>query len=185
MTSFIDAYNKVDRLIEERYGIRSTIGDVLDPNTGDFDGESIKVDHTLNAEQALFVLLHLFGHTVQWCTSEEFRDLGQQTVNRATPEQLAKIEVYERDATRYAIQLMHEAGVHDLDQWASDWWLADWECLKAFYTTGAALDQNEVANHVRANSTPPLEPLAIPPFEPRRYVSRWAFAFETVTDQKP
>ena len=65
-----------------------------------------------------------------------------------------------------------------VDQWASDWWLADWECLKAFYTTGATLDQNEVGNHVRANSTPPLKPLAIPPFEPKCYVSRWAFAFE-------
>src|ERR1051325_7308012 len=122
MTPFIEAYNIVDKVIETRYGLISTIGDVLDPNTGDFDGSRIQVDYTLNAEQALFVLLHLFGHTVQWNTCEEFRNLGQQTVDHATPEQLAKIEIYERDATRYAIQLLHECDIHDLDQWASDWW---------------------------------------------------------------
>ena len=178
MTSFIDAYNIVDKHIQERYGLRSTIGDVLDPNTGDFDGQSIQIDYTLDAEQALFVLLHLFGHTVQWDTSAEFRDLGQQTVSRATPEQLARIEIYERDATRLAIQLLHECGITDLDQWASDWWHADWHCLQAFYTEGVKLDQKEVAKRVKANSTPPLTPLEIPPFTTAKYVSRWAFSFD-------
>jgi hypothetical protein len=178
MTAFIQAYNVVDKLLEDRYGIRSSIGDVLDPNTGDFDGGSIQVDYSLDAEQALFVLLHLFGHTVQWNTSEQYRELGQQAVNGATPEQLERIEIYERDATRLAIQLLHECGIMDLDQWASDWWYADWQCLKSFYTGGVRLNQREVAAKVKAKSTPPLKPMEIPPFTPAKYVSRWAFSFD-------
>ena len=42
----------------------NALGDVLDPNTGDFDGMSIKVDYDQDLETALFVLIHLFGHTV-------------------------------------------------------------------------------------------------------------------------
>jgi hypothetical protein len=63
-TDFQDAFNRVELLIERRYGIPVSISDVLDPNTGDFDGVSIKIDYDQDLEIALFVLVHLFGHTV-------------------------------------------------------------------------------------------------------------------------
>ena len=44
MTPFKDAYDRVEREIEGRYGIPVAISDVLDPNTGDFDGMKIDVD---------------------------------------------------------------------------------------------------------------------------------------------
>jgi hypothetical protein len=175
MTSFKEAYNKVDQYVEERYKIVSTIGDVIDPNTGDFDGSKIMVDYTLDAEQALFVLGHLFGHTVQWDTNEDFRKLGQETVKGATPEQLEKIFIYEQDATSYFIQLLHECNIYDLDQWATDFWYADWCALKAFYTEGTIIDQCKVRDNIRHNSFPVLRSLPIPEFTPTRYESRWSF----------
>jgi hypothetical protein len=63
-TDFQDAYNRVALRIDKRYGIPVSISDVIDPNTGDFDGASIKVDYDQELEVALFVLVHLFGHTV-------------------------------------------------------------------------------------------------------------------------
>lgn len=64
ITDFQEAFNRVELQIEKHYGIPVSISDVLDPNTGDFDGMSIKVDYDQDLETALFVLIHLFGHTV-------------------------------------------------------------------------------------------------------------------------
>jgi hypothetical protein len=172
---FIEAYAIVDKYVEERYRVVSTITDVLDPNTGDFDGRWIKVDYTLDAEQSLFVLLHLFGHTVQWNVSEEFRRLGQETVNSATDEQLSMIQVYEKQATQYSVQLLHECGIFDLDQWITDWWTADWKWLSHFYKTGEKLDQNDVKSWIVPGTVEKLTPIAIPEFDPQTFVSRWAF----------
>ena len=73
-------FNQVEKLIESRYGIPVRVGDVYDPFTGDLDGEQIQIDHDIDAEEALFILVHLFGHTVQWSLSERGRTLGIQRV---------------------------------------------------------------------------------------------------------
>lgn len=171
-SDFQDAYNRVCSRIEERYGIEVTISDVLDPNTGDFDGERISIDYDQDLEIAFFVLVHLFGHTVQWNVSEEFRTLGRDTTPGKSDEQLARIFEYERDATRYSLALMHEVGLLDLDQWITDWWRADWTFLSHFYRTGEKLD---VKTLLRPGDGDALTPLAIPDFQPHRWVSRWAF----------
>ena len=89
-----------------------------------------------------------------------------------TPEQLAKIRVYERDATRYAVTLLRETGVTDLDGWLSDLWLADWRYLEHYYRTGEKLDFRSL---VRGGGSERLTPLPIPHFRPHRWVSRWSF----------
>jgi hypothetical protein len=172
VTDFQDAYNRVCDRIEKRYGIEVTISDVLDPNTGDFDGATIKLDYDQDLDMALFVLAHLFGHTVQWNVSEEFRALGRETSPGKTEEELARILVYERDATRYSLTLLHESGVEDLDQWVSDWWRADWDFLSHFYRTGERLDPKKL---LRPGGGPALAPLPIPDFQPHHWVSRWSF----------
>ena len=172
MTDFKDAYNRVCRHVEVRYGIEVTISDVLDPNTGDFDGATIKLDYDQDLDMALFVLAHLFGHTVQWNISEEFRALGRETSPGKTDEELARIFDYERDATRYSLTLLHEAGVLDLDQWISDWWRADWAFLSHFYRTGERRDPRAL---LRPGAEEPLMPLPIPEFQPHHWVSRWSF----------
>ena len=86
MTDFKEAYDAVEKLIEDRYKIPVYISDVLDPNTGDFDGVRIMIDYANDLEMAFFVLIHLFGHTVQWNLSEEFRIIGQEITHESREE---------------------------------------------------------------------------------------------------
>lgn len=172
MTSFKEAYDKVERRIEDRYGIPVSISDVLDPNTGDFDGVKILVDYDQDMETAFFVLVHLFGHTVQWNISEDYRKLGIDVTPGKSEEQLRSFYTYEKGATRYAIKLMHEAGVHDLDRWVSDWWHADWKYLEHFYRTGEKLDFKSL---IHPGEGELLTEMEIPKFTPQKWVSRWSF----------
>ncbi len=172
MTTFRDAYARVEKHVEDRYGLPVSISDVLDPNTGDFDGMTIAVDFDQELDSALFVLVHLFGHTVQWNLSEEYRRLGADLAIGKGEEELRKIRVYERDATRYSLQLLHDVGVHDLDRWVSDWWHADYRYLEHYYRTGEKLDFRSL---LRPGEGELLTPLPIPPFTPQRWISRWSF----------
>jgi len=172
MTTFEDAYRRADRWIEERYGIAVTVGDVLDPNTGDFNGLEIKLDYAQSLESALFVLIHLFGHTVQWNVSEEFRRIGADLSFPKPESEMPRIRDYERNAARYSLALLREVGVDDLDRWVSDWWNADWKYLAHFYRTGQKL---EFASLIEPGAGELLTPLAIPEFTPARWMSRWAF----------
>jgi hypothetical protein len=164
-------YNRVVPLVEKRYGIEVTISDVVDPNTGDFDGRQILIDYDQDLEVALFVLVHLFGHTVQWNVSEAWRDLGLNVAVGKTKEEMAAITEYEQGATRLGIALLHEAGVRDMDGWASDWWRADFEYLLHYYATGEKLDVRGLLK--RGGEA--LAPLSIPAFTPQKYASRWSF----------
>ena len=73
------------------------------------------------------------------------------------------------EACRYSMQLFHEAGVLDLDQWLSDYSSCDFAYLKHFYTTGEKL----LFKHFWVNGSPLLQPKPIPPFHPTKWVSRW------------
>ena len=172
VTDFKKAYDLVERRIEERYEIPVMISDVLDPNTGDFDGTRIQVDFDQDLETAFFVLVHLFGHTVQWNTSEEYRRIGTDLSIGKGEKELAAIYEYERGATRYSLQLMYEVGVKDLDRWLSDWWHADWVYLKHLYQTGEKLKFKEL---LKPGIGDLLTPLAIPEFVPQKWISRWSF----------
>lgn len=169
---FQDAFNRVERYIEARYGIPVSISDVIDPNSGDFDGASIKVDYDQDLEVALFVLIHLFGHTVQWNLSDTLRSLGLDSTPGKSEEELGQIFHYERDATRYSLALLHAVGVTHLDRWVTDWWYADWDYLQHFYRTGEKL---EVRKLLKPGVGETLTPLDIPPFSPQRWISRWSF----------
>jgi hypothetical protein len=164
-------YNRVVPIVEGKYGIEVTISDVVDPNTGDFDGERILLDYDQDLEVALFVLVHLFGHTVQWNVSEKWRSLGLNVAKGKTEEEMRDIHEYEQGATRLGVQLLHEAGVADMDGWASDWWRADFEYLVHFYNTGEKLDVRSLLK--RGGEA--LSPLPIPRFTPQKFGSRWSF----------
>jgi len=166
-----NAYDRVEKHIEDRYGIPVMISDVISPNTGDFNGVEIKLDYDQELDSAFFVLVHLFGHTVQWNISAEYRRLGYNVEPGRSEEELRLIYDYEKDASRISLSLMHECGITDLDQWLSDWWAADWRYLQHFYRTSERLN-------FRSLITPGAElltPLPIPPFRPHKWVSRWAF----------
>lgn len=162
-------WNRVERAIEDRWGIPVRITDVPNPFTGDLDGAEITVDHDVDIEDALFILIHLFGHTVQWNVSPRSREIAVARPAEWTPEAIAQVEEYERDACRLSLQLLHELGVHDLDQWVSDFAACDLAYLLHFYRTG---ERGDFRSFWRAGA-PLLTPLAIPEFHPEAWISRW------------
>ena len=164
---FAEVFDRVERLIEDRWGIPVRIRDVPAPFTGDLDGAEIHVDHDLTAEDALFILVHLFGHTVQWNVSEEARAIG--TYRGPWDEAaLARVRRYEEDACRLSMQLFHDAGVRDLDQWLSDFAAADYAYLEHLYTTG---EKVPFRTFWRAGCER-LTPMPIPDFQPTRWLTR-------------
>jgi len=165
---FREVFNLVEAHIERRYGLPVVITDVPDPFTGDLDGASILVDYDLDAENALFILVHLFGHTVQWNTSEAERALGLLDVKDPSEELLTSLARYEETAARYSLQLFHETGVRDMDQWLADFAACDVAYLIHFYRTR----EKRAFREFWKDGTPLLTPLPIPPFRPTKWVTR-------------
>jgi hypothetical protein len=169
MPRFREIFDIVEAYVEHRWGIPIVVRDVPSPFTGDLDGAEIHVDYDLEAEDALFILAHLFGHTVQWNTSAEARRLGAIQGSGHPPEVVEQLVSYEREACRYSLQLLHAAGIRDLDQWLADFAACDLAYLTEFYRTG----QKAGFRSFWRSGQPLLEPLPIPDFRPTRWVSRW------------
>lgn len=165
---FTAAFSTVERMIEGRWGIPVVIGDVQNPFTGDLDGAEIRVDFDLDAEDALFIVVHLFGHTVQWNTAPEARAIAIHP-GPWDAEHLALLRDYETTACRYSLQLFHDAGIHDLDQWLSDFSACDYAYLEHFYQTGEKVPFRTLWKH----GTALLAPLAVPSFTPAKWWNRW------------
>jgi hypothetical protein len=75
---------------------------------------------------------------------------------------------YERDASSYALSMLHEAGITELDQWLSDYTAADMAYLGHYYRTG---EKKEFSTFWR-DSTPRIEARPVPPFTPTRRAHR-------------
>jgi hypothetical protein len=165
---FREVFNRLEAYIENRYAIPVVIRDVTDPFTGDLDGERIEVDYDQSCEDALFIVVHLFGHTVQWNTDPRARVIGTAPVKNPDEEFLAELRDYEAKACAYSLQLFHDAGVFDLDQWTADFAACDSAYLMHYYRTGEKLP---FRNFWR-EGMPLVTPLPIPEFQPARWVSR-------------
>jgi len=165
---FAEAFNQIESYIERRYDLPVVIRDVTDPFTGDLDGAHIEVDYDQSVEDALFIIAHLFGHTVQWNTDPRARELGTAVVKNPTEEFLAELRDYEQLACRYSLQLFHDAGIRDLDQWVADFAACDSAYLMHFYRTG---EKRPFRTFWERGMTV-IAPLPIPEFNPTRWVSR-------------
>lgn len=166
---FYEAFNRLERHVEDRYGIPVVLTDVPNPFTGDLDGEEIRIDYENDPEEALFILVHLFGHTVQWNSSDRAREIGLLAVSEPTEELLAELAQYERDAARYSMALVHEAAIEGLDQWLSDFAACDVDYLLHFYRTG----ERHPFRSFWKDGAPVITPLPVPEFHPTRWRSRW------------
>src|SRR5947209_15729034 len=165
-----EAFRRCRDAVEKR-SVRVYIGDVTDPNTGTFDGSEIGIDWANDLDMSLFVLVHLFGHTVQWNTVASYRTIDQRVKPGAPPEVIEEARLYEQNASRLGLALLHDAGIRDRDQWISDWWGSDWKYLSTYYATGKLPPWTECRSTGHAR----IEPLAIPAFTPRRFYTRYAF----------
>jgi hypothetical protein len=168
ITVLRDACSAVAKHLHARYGVSVEVASIELPLKGDLDGSRILVgDHNTDEEQ-LFLVAHLFGHTVQWNVSAELRRLGMTMPVKPTNDQLDALEAYEREACRYSQQALHEAGVSGLDQWLADHSACDLAFLRHLYTTG----ERRAFREFWIPSQPLIEPLAIPPFMPTRWRRR-------------
>src|SRR5882757_1079498 len=98
MIPFADYCLRVEQHIEKVYGIRIVTRDIPDPLTGDLNGAEIHIDFAITPEQRLFLLAHLFGHTVQWNTNPEAYELGRQYQPPVDERLFPTILAYEREA---------------------------------------------------------------------------------------
>jgi hypothetical protein len=163
-----EVFNILERYIEDRWGIPVIIRDVPSPFTGDLDGAEIHVDYEEDIEGAVFIIAHLFGHTVQWNTCADARKIGSVIAQDPSEEQIQRLVEYEQQGCRYSMQLLHDAGIHDLDQWLSDFAACDLGYLTHFYRTG----EKKPFRAFWRDDQPIMEPLEIPEFHPTRWFAR-------------
>jgi hypothetical protein len=167
-TKYREVFDRSVARIENTYGLKAILTEIPAPYTADTDGASIFIDPRLGAEETLFAAVHLFGHAVEWNTSETDRALGVLEVREPTEALLATLLEYERRAARYSLQLLHETGVRDLDQWLSDYAACDSAYLFHFYRTG----EKREFRSFWLDGAELLVPLPIPDFRPTKWISR-------------
>jgi hypothetical protein len=154
-----------------KYGFAIEYRDLELPRTGIFDGLRISIDPDVDFEMQCFILLHLFGHSVQWTAPSladkltSLKDTSDKTVFMRT------LHAYEYQAARFGMQLMREIGVNDLDQWYSDFVGTDWHYVEKYYETDTIPPWGECVVH----NQPIVEPQPIPPIELRQVEVRYAF----------
>jgi hypothetical protein len=159
---------RVQDHLECDYGIRVITRDIPDPLTGDLNGEEIDIDQAVTPEQRLFLLGHLFGHTVQWNVDTGAYDLGRQYKPPVDESLLPAVLAYEGEAARYGLAMFHHLGITDVDEWFSQYTAADQAYLLHFYRTGEKGDfQTFWPDHA-----PLVQPKPIPQFTPRKRIFR-------------
>ncbi len=168
MLPFAEYCAQVEDHLRRRYGIPVVTRDIPDPLTGDLDGAEIHIDCAVTFEQRLFLLGHLFGHTVQWNTDSRAFEIGKPQRPPVAEDLLPELLEYEREAACYGLTMFHEIGIHDADQWYCDYTACDRAYLFHYYRTGEKRDSLSFWEA----GTPILEAKAIPPFTPLRRVFR-------------
>jgi hypothetical protein len=163
MIPFAEYSARVERHIEKAYGVRVVTRDVPDPLTGDLNGAEIHVDYAVTAEQRLFLLAHLFGHTVQWNLSPGAFELGRPQAPPVSEACLPALMDYEREAAGYGLGLLHEIGITDADQWFTDYAACDAAYLRHYYVSG---EKREFLSFWQ-EGTARLQPQPVPRFTPQ------------------
>jgi hypothetical protein len=154
-----------------KYGFAVEYRDLEPPRTGIFDGLRIVIDPDVEFEMQCFVLLHLFGHSVQWVAPSLEHKLAPLQ-NTADKERfLDVLHAYELEAALYGLQLLHEAGIRDLDPWYSDFVETDWRYVERFYREDRIPPWEECV----VRSCPLIAPAPIPPLRHRQVEVRFAF----------
>jgi len=164
-----DEYSaRAQKHLETFYGIRVVTRDIPDPLTGDLDGAEIHIDYAVTPEQRLFLLAHLFGHTIQWNVNAASFELGRRYQPPVNEDLIPAIIAYEREAACYGLAMLHQIGITDIDQWFCDYTACDQAYLLHFYRTGEKRDFRSFW----ANRAPLIEARPIPCFTPTRRVFR-------------
>src|SRR6187397_2953301 len=154
-----------------KYGFAIEYRDLEPPRTGIFDGLRIVIDPDVGFEMQCFLLLHLFGHSVQWVApslEHKLEDL-QNTQDRSKFMQV--LHAYELEAAGLGLQLLHELGVTHLDQWYADFVATDWRYVERYYETDHIPPWEECV----VSGGALIQPISIPPLHHRQVQVRFAF----------
>jgi hypothetical protein len=145
--------------------------DLEPPRTGIFDGLTIVIDPDVDFEMQCFVLLHLFGHSIQWVApSLAFKlDALQNTTDKERFLQV--LRDYEYEAAGFALALLHELEVFDMDAWFSDFVATDWRYVERYYREDGIPPWDECV----ISGASPIRPVPIPPLVHRQVQVRFAF----------
>jgi hypothetical protein len=166
---FSDYCTRVQEHVERYYGIPVVTRDIPEPLTGDLDGAEIHIDYAVTPEQRLFLLGHLFGHTVQWNVDPRAFEIGGKPQKPPVDgDLLPELLEYEREAAAYGLDMFHQIGVTRADQWYCDYTACDRAYLFHYYHTG---EKRESMSFWRDN-TPLIQPKPVPPFTPIKRVFR-------------
>jgi hypothetical protein len=165
---FEDYSARVQQQLAQHYGIQVVTRDIPDPLTGDLDGVDIHIDHAVTAEQRLFLVAHLFGHTVQWNVDPAAFEIGRQYRPPVNEDLIPAIISYEREAACYGLAMLHQMAITDIDEWFSNYTACDQAYLLHFYRTGEKRDFRSFW----AGNAPPITPRPIPRFTPTRRAFR-------------
>ena len=154
-----------------KYGFQIQYQDLQEPRTGTFNGRVITIDPDVGFEMQCFILLHLFGHSVQWVAPslEGTLDDLQSTKNR--DHFLQALRDYEFQAAQFGMYLLHEVGVTDLDQWYSDFVETDWRYVRHYYVEGSIPDWASC----KTTGCEIISPVPIPELKHREVAVRFAF----------
>ena len=166
----VDLWRRVSSAIV-KYGFVIEYRDLEPPRTGIFDGLRITIDPDVGFEMQCFLLLHLFGHSVQWVAPSLEHKLGDLQNTSDRPRFMQVLHDYEFEAARFGMQLMRERGITSLDQWYSDFVATDWRYVERFYETDRIPPWAECI----ATGAELIQPAVIPPLTLRRVEVRFAF----------
>jgi hypothetical protein len=145
--------------------------DLEPPRTGIFDGLRIVIDPDVDFEMQCFVLLHLFGHSVQWVAPTLAPKLESVLHNDDKAAFIRALRAYEYEAAQFGMRLLHDCSIHDLDQWYSDFVATDWRYVERYYEEGKIPPWEECL----VAGAPLIRPVAIPPLAQRLVEVRYAF----------
>src|SRR5947209_15812522 len=141
------------------------------PKTGIFDGLRIVIDPDVGFEMQCFLLLHLFGHSVQWVAPSLEHKLADLQHTEDRDHFMQVLHAYELEAAGFGMQLMHQVGVMTLDQWFSDFVETDWRYVERYYQTGQIPPWHECI----ASACKVVVPQPIPELKHREVQVRFAF----------
>ena len=154
-----------------KHGFVIEYRDLEPPRTGIFDGLRITIDPDVGFEMQCFLLLHLFGHSVQWVAPSLAHTVVELQTTSDRARFLQVLRDYEFEAAQFGMQLMHDRGVTRLDQWYSDFVETDWRYVERFYQTDRIPGWTECI----VSGCPLIQPAPIPPLSLRPVEVRFAF----------
>lgn len=166
-SSFFNAVFDQVRSRIEMYGISVSFSTLTWPDNARFNGADIILDDRLTPDVRLYTLLHLFGHNVQWSSSDEMRRVGTSLqYGKLSSSDEEALRAYEREATETAVWLLHDIGIEELDQWLTDIWHWDFEYIAEVFANGVFAPQH----NFDYGNIPFGQPLLVPRPVPKNFV---------------